>query len=168
MSQFRVEKRRAEAELTLSTGGVVRGAFFLAAATAAQIGPERVADLLNAEPGFFPFSPSGRSADHTAVINRAHVILVKLLEPSTEAQRDPGYEVATERHVAMVLSNGARLRGAVRVYCPQGRDRLSDYARSPLAFRYLEDDGATYVVNSAHIVEIGELRETATGTEWSE
>src|SRR5881409_3085770 len=99
MSQFRVEKRRAEAELTLSTGGVVRGCFFLASATATQVGPERVADLLNAGSGFFPFSPTGRSADHTIVINRAHVVLVKLLEPSTEAQRDPGYEVATERRV---------------------------------------------------------------------
>jgi len=28
MSQFRIEKRRAEAEITLATGKTVRGAFF--------------------------------------------------------------------------------------------------------------------------------------------
>ena len=159
MSQFRVEKRRAEGELTLSTGGTLRGWFFLASATVTQVGPERVVDLLNAESGFFPFSPSLGLADSTVVINRAHVILVKLVEQPPEAWGDPGYEVATERHVAMLLSNGARLTGSVRAYCPEGRDRLSDYARSPLMFRYLERADATFIVNAAHVVELRETQE---------
>jgi hypothetical protein len=57
----------------------------------------------------------------------------------------------------MLLSTGARIIGAVRVYRPHGRDRLSDYARSTDAFRYVENRDGTFVVNSAHIVE---LRET--------
>jgi hypothetical protein len=162
MSQFRVEKRREEAELKLKTGGKVRGSFFLAGSTATQVGPERIADLLNAETGFFPFDPSSGSSDATIVINRAHVVSVKLLEPSTEAQADPGYEVATVRHVAMLLSNGTRLTGSVRVYRPQGRDRLSDYARSPEVFRYVESAGVTFIVNTAHVVELTETRENVT------
>lgn len=157
MSQFRVEKRRAGAELTLSTGGTVRGCFFLAGSSATHAGPERVADLLNAECGFFPFETSLASESDTVLINRMHVVSVKLLERTTEAQLDPGYIVATERHVAILLSNGARLTGSVRVYRPQGRDRLSDYARSPDVFRYVETAEDTFVVNSAHIVELREL-----------
>ena len=161
MSEFRVEKRRAAAELTLSSGGRVRGWFFLSGSSATHAGPERVADLLNAETGFFPFEvPSGNAAD-TVLINRPHVIAVKLLEQTTEAQLDPGYVVATERQVRMLLSNGALVSGAIRVYRPQGRDRLSDYARSPEMFRYVESPKATYVVNSAHIVELRELTEIA-------
>jgi hypothetical protein len=156
MSQFRVEKRRAEAQLTLSTGVTLRGSFFLAASTPTKVGPERVADLLNAEAGFFPFAPSGGSAQDTVVVNRAHVIAVKLLERAPEARVDPGYEVATERHVVMVLSNGSRLTGSVRAFCPQGRDRLSDYVRSPETFRYLECAETTFIVNIAHIVEMRE------------
>jgi hypothetical protein len=153
MSEFRVEKRRAEAQLTLSSGGHLRGWFFLSGSSATHVGPERVADLLNAEAGFFPFEvPS-----ETVLINRSHLVLVKLLEHTTEAQLDPGYVVATERHVDMLLSNGERLAGAVRVYRPQGRDRLSDYARSSDIFRYVENPEGTYVVNSGHIVELREI-----------
>jgi hypothetical protein len=158
MSQFRVEKRRAEAEVTLATGATVRGSFFLAGSSASHVGPERVADLLNAEIGFFPFAPAGSEAAETVLINRAHVVSVRLLERGNEPQLDPGYVVATERHVAILLSTGERIAGAVRVYRPQGRDRLSDYARSPDMFRYVENCDGTFVVNSAHIVE---LRETA-------
>ena len=130
MSQFRVEKLRAGAEVTLATGATDRGTFFLAGSSALTDGPERVADLLNAEDGFFPFETIGvDAASDTLLINRSHVVCVLLHGRRNEPQMDPGYGVATERHVSMLLSNGATLSGAVRVYRPQGRDRLSDYAR---------------------------------------
>jgi len=155
MSQFRVEKRRAEAEVTLSTGGTLRGCFFLAGSGPVQAVPERVGDLLNAQSGFFPFDPSGDGGD-TVLINPAHVICVRLAEPTAEARLDAGYDVAPERQVRMLLSNGARLTGAVRVYCSEGRDRLSDYARSPKSFRYLESVNGTFIVNTMHIVQLTE------------
>ena len=157
MSQFRVEKRRAEAELTLATGATLHGSFFLAASTPTQIGPERVADLLNAETGFFPFDSVRGAETGTIVVNRAHVVAVRLLEPVAEAQLAPGYRVATERHVVMTLANGTRLEGSVRVYCPKGRDRLSDWARSADVFCYLERPDTTFIVNTAHVVEVREL-----------
>jgi hypothetical protein len=160
MSQFRVEKLRAGAEVTLSTGVTVRGTFFLAGSSAMHEGPERVADLLNAEGGFFPFETIGENASsETLLINRAHVVCVLLLGRRNEPQIDPGYAVATERRVAMALSNGAAITGAVRVYRPQGRDRLSDYARTPEAFRYLEAADGIYIVNTAHIVQLSEVTE---------
>jgi hypothetical protein len=161
MSQFRVEKRRADAELTFATGATLRGSFFLASATPTQVGPERIADLLNASAGFFPFDAVGDADQGTILVNRAHIVAVRLLEPFAEAQDDPGYEVATERYVVMTLANGARLEGSVRVYCPQGRDRLSDWARSAEAFRYLETADTTFIVNTAHIVEVRELGQVA-------
>jgi len=156
MSQFRVEKRRVEAELTLATGATRRGWFFVAGGHPAQAGPERVGDLLTGERGFFPFDTMAPFGPETRLINRAHVVYVKLAEATDEAQRDAGYDVATKRRVTMVLSSGDRLTGIVPVYCPQGRDRLSDYARSSAAFRYLESVEATFVVNSNHIVELME------------
>ena len=155
MSDYRVEKRRAGAELTLTTGLKVRGSFFLAGSSATHFGPERIADLLNAEAGFFPFAVESRGAD-TALYNREQLVSVRLLESTGEARLDPGYELATERGVAMLLTNGESICGAVRVYRPAGRDRLSDYARSGDMFRYVETPGATFIVNSAHIVELKE------------
>jgi hypothetical protein len=156
-SEYRVEKRRAEAALTLSTGATVRGCFFLAGGRASHGGPERVADLLNGETGFFPFEMTRGSAAYTALYNRSQLVVVTLLDNTVEVQLDPGYSVATEREVRMLLSNGETVEGRVRVYRPSGRDRLSDYARLPDAFRYVETDDATLIVNSAHIVELREI-----------
>jgi hypothetical protein len=159
MSDLRVEKRRAAAELTLSTGVQVRGCFFLSGSSAAHAGPERVADLLNAETGFFPFSllGTGPDASTTVLYNRAHLVLVRLVEHTVEAQLDPGYDAATARHVSVLLSNAGRVTGSVRVYRPAGRDRLSDYARSSETFRYVEAEDGTYIVNAAHVVELREI-----------
>src|SRR5947199_366851 len=105
MSQFRVEKRRVEAELTLSSGHSVRGIFFLAGSCSRHAGPERVADLLNAQDGFFPFETASDRAG-MLLVNRAHVIAVRLLEQPHEPELDPGYAVAPERRVMMRPSNG--------------------------------------------------------------
>ena len=100
MSEFRFEKRRESAEITLTTGATVAGHFFLAPSSHVHAGPERVGDLLNLESGFFPFAAAGGD---TVLINRAYVVKVVLPEHVIEAQLDDGYNVATRRRVEMVL-----------------------------------------------------------------
>lgn len=154
MSEFRVEKRREAAEITLSTGATIAGHFFLSGSSQVHAGPERVGDLLNLEPGFFPFeAPNGE----TALINRAHVIKVVLPEHVIEAQLDDGYGVAIRRHVTILLSSGEHVTGHVAVYRPPGRDRLSDYAHIDDRFRYLEQADRTLLINSVHIVSLLEV-----------
>jgi hypothetical protein len=159
MSQFRVEKRRVEAELTLSSGDRLSGCFFLAISSPTHAGPERVVDLLNSETGFFPFET--RASSHTVLVNRAHLVAARLIGASEEVRLDSGYDVATVRRVTMKLATRLELNGSVRVYRPEGRDRLSDYTRSPERFRYLESADATFVVNTAHILELWDMTESA-------
>ena len=156
MSEFRIEKRRAVVALTLATGTTVRGCFFLSDSSASHSGPERVADLLNAETGFFPFELSTSGAPQTVLYNRGQLLLVTLLEEAVESQLDPDYSIATERAVRILLSNGSSVEGRVRVYRPSGHDRLSDYARAPKVFRYVETADGTVIVNADHIVEFRE------------
>lgn len=156
VSEFRVEKRREAAEITLSTGATISGHFFLSGSSQIHAGPERVGELLNLEAGFFPFGgPNGA----TELINRAHVIKVALPEHVIEAQLDDAYGVATRRHVAVLLSNGEKVIGHVAVYRPPGRDRLSDYAHIDERFRYVEQSNRTLLINSLHIVSILEVTE---------
>jgi hypothetical protein len=155
MSQFRVEKQRAEAEVTLSSGESRRGCFFVSASSAVHAGPERVKDVLNFEPGFIPFETT--DPGRTVFVNREQVVTVRLIGPREEPQRDSGYDVATVRNVEVRLSNRSVLRGLVRIYCPTGHDRLSDYARQTELFRYLENADGTFIVNSAYIVELSEI-----------
>lgn len=153
-SEYRVEKKRADAELVLTTGATVRGCFFLWTSSQTHAGPERVGDLLNEQTGFFPFQ---LETGETALYNRAHIVIVRLPPQILEVQLEPGYEVATKRVVSMLLSTGDRVAGTVSVYRPAGRDRLSDYARSDEAFRYVETGDHTVIVNSAHLVELREI-----------
>ena len=154
MSEYRIEKVRAEAELTLSTGARVTGRFFLWAASRMHAGPERVAELLNEQEGFFPFELEGGG---TALYNRTHVVAVRLPSQTDEVKQEPGYEVATRRVVSMLLTTGDEIAGTVTVYQPPGRDRLSDYSRSEDIFRYVETKEHTVIVNAAHLVELREI-----------
>jgi hypothetical protein len=154
VSEFRFEKQRVSATLTLAPGTSVSGSFFVAGQTSTHDGAERIGDLLNAQAGFFPFE----LRDGTTVLyNRSHLVAVALEPGISEAERDPGYDVATHRNVGMLLSTGMRVKGRVAVYAPQGRDRLSDYARAAEAFRYVVTQKNTLIINAAHIVELTEL-----------
>lgn len=153
MSEFRFEKQRVAAELTLATGVAVRGSFFVGGGAKMHDGAERVGDLLNEQAAFFPFELlDGR----TALYNRKHVVMVALAPGIAEAELDPGYQLATRRTVTAVLSTGTRVAGVVPVYKPTGHERLSDYARSGELFRYLVTSDRTLIVNADHIVELVE------------
>jgi hypothetical protein len=156
-SDYRVEKARTNAIVTLSTGESSHGYFFVALTSARLSRPERVGELLNGEEGFFPFEISEGSYTRTVLYNRIHVIVVMLADQ--EARRDAGYEVATRRSISILLSNGRRLIGSVRVYQPEGRDRMSDWAKSGDGFRYVETDEGTFLVNLMHVIEVSESAE---------
>lgn len=156
MSEFRFEKIRVPAELTLASGDVVAGTFFVAGSASGHNGPERVGDLLNERPGFFPFE---REGGVTALYNRAQVVMVTLAARAREATTEPGFEVAKKLRVTMRLSTGDRLSGTVPVYRPYGRERLSDYAQTSEPFRYLLTAEREMLVNAAHVVELRESDE---------
>ena len=153
MSEFRIEKRREPADVTLVTGATVSGVFFLAGSSQVHSGPERVGDVLNIDAGFFPFESNGE----TSLINRSHVLKVVLPPQMIEAQLDAGYDVATRRLVKLLLTTGEVVTGHVVVFCPPGHDRLSDYAHIDERFRYVELADRTLLINSAHIVALTEV-----------
>jgi hypothetical protein len=154
MSEFWVEKRREAADVTLVTGATLAGVFFLAGSSQVHAGPERVGDVLNFEPGFFPFECNGE----TSLINRSHVLKVVLPPQMIEAELDAGYDVGKRRHVRMLLTTGESITGHVVVSRPYGHDRLSDYAQAYERFRYVQLPDRTLLVNSAHIVALTEVQ----------
>jgi hypothetical protein len=154
-SEFRVEKRRVTAVLTLSNGLATAGNFFVAGGSARHAGPERVSDVLNSDAGFFPFEILVPEGTNTVLLHRDHVVMVALTE--NEASGDPGYDVATQRTASLLLSSGKRVVGTVRVYRPGGRDRLSDWAHHGERFRYIETNDATLLINVSHVLEVREV-----------
>lgn len=158
-SEFRFEKRRLEAVVTLSTGERARGSFFIAAGVVGREGPERIADVLNAESGLIPFETIDERGNRRSVLyNRAHLVTIALTE--NEAAHDPGYQLARRRRVQMRMSTGARIAGTLRISLPEGHDRLSDWTRLPETFRYVDEDERLLLVNAAHIIEVSEVSES--------
>jgi len=154
VSAYRVEKLRSHATLTLSSGESVEGCFFLSQASAHLTGPERVGELLNSETGFFPFELHGSGAPRTVLLNRSQVLTVALAE--NEARSVPGYDVATRYLVSVGMTRGPRVMGEVCVYGRDGHARLSDWTREPDAFRYVECEGTTLLVNIRHVIDVSE------------
>jgi hypothetical protein len=103
-SELRIEKQRIDAVVTLSSGLSTQGSFFIAGGSALHDGPELVAELLNSEPGFFPFEIHFVGQSYTVLYNRHQVVMVALTD--NEARRDPGYDVAVRQCVSILLSNG--------------------------------------------------------------
>jgi hypothetical protein len=158
LSELRFEKRRADVIVSLSSGDVVQGCIFTAGGVTGHEGPERVGDLLNADPrGFLPFEVRDGTGTRTVLINCAHVVTVSIADH--EAALDAGYDVATRRFVSMTLSSSQRVTGTIRVYRPEGHERLSDWTHQPEVFRYLETADRTLLVNTNHIVEVSEVLE---------
>lgn len=154
-SGFRFEKIRVKATLTLAGGETVSGCFFVAD-SASHDGFERVAELLNSENGFFPFEIGLDGEVRTVLYNRAHLLLVEVQDH--EERSIAGWNVAVVRDVALLLSNGQRIDGVVRVQRPVGRDRVSDWLRQAEMFRYVEAADVTLIVNAAHVVSITEVQ----------
>jgi hypothetical protein len=153
MSEFRVDKRQEAAELTLVTGATLSGVFFLAGTSHLRRGAERVGDVMNLEPGFFPFG----TGVETMLVNRAHVLKVALPPQMIEAELDAGYDAAPRRTVRVLLTTGETVTGDVVLLLPAGHDRLSDYAQVDQKFRYLELEDRTLLINSSHIVALTEV-----------
>ena len=155
-SEFRVEKERIDAVITLSNGDSTQGHFFVARGSAHYSGPERVGELLNAGAGVLSLRAARSACEPDGPVQPPSRWSWSRW-PRTRRRRVPGYDVATERFVSVLLSNGDRVAGAVRVYRPEGRDRLSDWARNADIFRYIETGETTLLVNIAHVIEVSEV-----------
>src|SRR5215470_4621055 len=120
-SDLRIQKRRSEAGIRLTTGAMVHGNFFTSSGSPLHGGPERIGDLLNADSGFFPFERRDEDGLRTMILNRAHVVSVAVSRD--EPRQEPGYGVAKRQQVSMLLSTGERVTGSISVYRPEGHNR---------------------------------------------
>jgi hypothetical protein len=155
-SEYWIEKYPAEATLLLSSGQVARGHFFVGDSLWGE-GHELVGELLNSATGFVPFEEMDAGVARIVLYNLAHLVLVTLTE--NDARRVSGYEVARHHVVSLRLSNTQRLVGAVRAYLPGGLDRVSDWARAGVNFRYVETDDATVIINVQHVTDVTEIEQ---------
>ena len=126
-----------------------------AASRVTHAGPERIKEVLNAEPGFFSVRSAGRGRRRADDSSQPRACGVRRAgRQSRSDARSRLRRITSRRAVAMLLSNGTHLRGVVsekRLQGPRsGLQRLR--ARSSEQFLHLETPDATYLVNVRHLI----------------
>ena len=154
-SEYRFEKRRAAAVVTMVGGEVARGSFFTPAIRPAATAENVSRTCSTPKRAFFPSKWKAPTSRGPSCYNRSHLISAEIFD--NEAGLDPDYAVASRRPVSILLSNGRRIEAFVRIASPAGRDRLSDWTRLPEVFRYVEFGDSILIVNAAHIVAFTEV-----------
>lgn len=154
---LRFDKYRAHARIVLTDGREHDGWFFVAGA-ARHGGRERIVDLLESDSGFVPFEMAAGTGAETRLVNPRHLVYVAL--GAEEVDLHAQWVSGRRQPVALSLSNGTRLVGVVYVDRPEGHDRLSDWARQPDMFRYVESSDGLLLVNAAHVVDLTEIDES--------
>ena len=149
MSEYQVEKIRAEVTIHLVDGQERSGVLFLSPFSSTRSGPQTLVELLH-EPE--PFVPFLRSDKAFKLLNKKQISHVKYT-PDDEADLPIGEAI----DVDITFINGKTLSGRTVLQTPEGKGRLLDYMNSKPGYFSLDcDEGGHYLVNPRVIVEIAD------------
>jgi hypothetical protein len=155
-SEYRIEKVPVPATVVLSNGVEMSGHFFQRPGPVPGEPGEDVRAALNTPERFFPFhaKSDGGAPAQVHLLNRRHVVLVRLGDPAGESTLAGSTGITPRKFATLLLSNGESVSGVFRVAMPSGRTRISDYANSEERFCYLEGPEGVFIVNLDETVDI--------------
>jgi hypothetical protein len=146
MDPLRVPKRRIVIDVSFADGESHRVAVFLAERASTHDGPERIADLFNAEQEFIPAVEIEGGA--MTFLSRAAIAVVRSDEPDWD--RDE-INLPVEHEVEVLLDSRQSLRGLLSYVLPPERCRVVDYLNEAAPFFALIEDGRAALVNKRHV-----------------
>lgn len=139
--------RRAEAEVLLAGGVVVRGEVHTQALSPHHEGPESVEEFLNRDQPFFALTqPDGG----VLFVAKAQAAVVSC-SPDGEAIDPARASVAKLLRLEVTLRDGTDIAGSTSVELPPTRARAIDFLNLPEPFFTLWDEVRTRHVNRAWI-----------------
>ncbi|PLY01006.1 MAG: hypothetical protein C0623_06340 [Desulfuromonas sp.] len=149
MSEYQVEKQRAEVTIYLTDGEERQGVLFLSPFSSLHSGPQTLVEFLHEEEPFVPFI---RSDDSFRLLNKRHISHVRY-----QPQESDQPKIGTEVKVSITFINGKELAGTAVLETPEGKGRLLDFLNGKPGYFSLDcGDGEFYLVNPRVIVEISD------------
>lgn len=149
MSEYQVEKIRAEVTIHLVDGQERSGVLFLSPFSPTRSGPQTLVELLH-EPE--PFVPFLRSDKAFKLLNKKQISHVRYT-PGTDDDLPIGATIDVE----ITFINSKTLTGRTVLQTPEGKGRLLDYMNSRPGYFSLDcGDNGHYLVNPRVIVEIAD------------
>ncbi len=151
MSEYQVEKKKAEVTIYLVDGQVRQGVLFLSPFSSTRSGAQTLTELLH-EPE--PFVPFLREDNAFMLLNKKQISHVRH-QPGEDEQ--PGFGEAID--VSITFVNGKVLDGRTVLETPEGKGRLLDFMNSHPGYFPLDcGAGEHYLVNPRVIVEIADRK----------
>jgi hypothetical protein len=134
MEELQVPTRRIAVELFTSDGRRLHGWLFAGESPWGYTDREEAARILNDERAFLPFGRPGREEGRPVLelLNKDHIVRVRLEAAVPEVEADDG---SYSPSCTIVLSDGERLSGRLRLPTPLSASRLID--KLNLAPRFL-------------------------------
>ena len=146
MSDYRIEKVRYPAELTLASGDRLQGDIFLQAFARFRAGPEEPLDVLNEPERFLPLE---LSSGELLLVQKQQIAVVATALPETDYAAETGI---IGMHVDISFVFGETRRGSVFPELRADRPRLVDFLNhTPLHFLPFFTADQLLLVSVAHI-----------------
>ena len=147
MSEYQVEKIKAEVTIYLVDGQEREGVLFLSPFSSTRSGSQTLVEFLHEQETFVPFLHSDNAF---MLLNKKQISHVRY-QPGEEDLPGIGDPISVE----MTFINGKQLSGQTVLETPEGKGRLVDYMNSSPGYFSLDcGDGEHYLVNPRVIVEI--------------
>lgn len=152
MSEYRIEKVRRHVSVAVSGGGTLEGDIFLQPSARYRAGPQDPAELFNEPELFVPFVGEG---DHLILLAKDRLIWVQF----DDLDVDPPVDGAPDASVEVLLADGSKVDGELRLDTRSDRSRLLDFLNGGRQrFLTLRSPAGVCLVNWSQIAQVRERR----------
>jgi len=151
MSEYQVEKLRAEVTIYLVDGQERSGVLFLSPLSSTHSGPQTLIELLHEVEPFVPFL---RNDQEFFLLNKKQISHVKYqpIESDLPAIGEPA-------NVTITFVNGKQLSGTTILQTPEGKGRMQDFLNGKPGYFSLDcGSGEFYLVNPRVIIEVADIK----------
>lgn len=142
----------------LADGVHIKGRIFLAQDPRHPGKTDQLIGALNDAREFLPFEVGDDRGARSLVLNKEHIVRVRVLQPDAEAMAEPFPGAAesqeTNGETILHLSDGTQVAGRVAVDTPQAASRLVDKLNSGQRFIPVVRDDGIDLVQRIHVLTL--------------
>ena len=164
MNEFQVPTRPVWVEVFLADGRHLSGRMFLAEDPRVDENTDLLLGTLNDSREFIPFAVSDQRSARGLVLNKDHIVRVRLTADVEAARESPdvpdsgeALDVAAapaEETAILTLSDGSRISGQLAVQTPDSLSRPVDKLNNALRFLPVVHDDGVDIVQRCHVTTL--------------
>ena len=158
MKDFQVPTGAIGVEMFLADGVRIKGRMFLAQDPRHPGETDQLIGALNDAREFLPFEVGDDRGARSLVLNKEHIVRVRVLQPHLEelpvSFTDPAQDQEVQGETILHLSDGTQVAGRVVVDTPPAASRLVDKLNNGQRFIPVVRDDGVDLVQRTHVLTL--------------